>query len=101
MCASLSISGNLDLAAARHAARTHAAETSHAALRHDDGGGGLAAQLLQVLDRALDRFLRDLRKLRHRLVERLRVDLEIDRKRADRSEQLRLADVGNLPAGIG
>src|SRR5215207_4596120 len=45
-------SGHLDLAAA-----AHAAGRGHAALRDDDRGGRLAAQLLQLLHRALDRFL--------------------------------------------
>src|SRR3954468_23697566 len=40
-----------------------AADARHRARRHDDRGGRLAAQLLQLLHRALDRFLREAAEL--------------------------------------
>src|SRR5688500_2122502 len=57
-------SGHLDLAAAGHAAG------GQAALRDDDRRGGLAAQLLQLLHRALDRLLGERAELVGRLLER-------------------------------
>src|SRR5687768_3815236 len=61
-------SGNLDLAAA--------ADARHRALRHDDGGRRLAAQLLQLLHGALDRFLGEAGELLRRLFQRSGADLE-------------------------
>src|SRR6185295_10645991 len=66
-------SGHLDLAAARHPARRR-----HAALRDDDRRGRLAAQLLQLLHRALDRVLGELAELVGRLLQRAGADLEAD-----------------------
>src|SRR5688572_21015973 len=83
-------SGHLDLAAAAEAAGAHGRD---AALRHDDRGGRLAAQLLQLLHRALDRFLGERAELLRRLLERAGADLEADRQRARGRQHLRLADV--------
>src|SRR4051812_6710253 len=77
---------NLDLAAG-------AADARHRALRHDDRGGGLAAQLLQLLHGALDRFLGERAEFLRRVLERAGADLERDRQRARGREHLRLADV--------
>src|SRR5687767_10583768 len=66
-------SRHLDLAAAAQAAGGR-----HAALRDDDGRGRLAAQLLQLLHRALDRLLGELAELVGRLLERAGADLEAD-----------------------
>src|SRR4051812_42829479 len=76
---------DLDLAAAAHA--------RNRALRHDDGRGGLAPQLLQLLDRALDRLAGERAELFGRLLERAGTDLEADRQRAGGREHLRLARV--------
>src|SRR3954468_20849539 len=81
-------SGHLDLAAAAHAARGR-----QAALRNVDRRGRLATQLLQLLHRALDRFLRELAELIGRFLERPSTDLEADRQRASRCHHLRLAYV--------
>src|SRR3954465_2876905 len=79
-------SGHLDLAAAAHAAGGR-----QFALRDDDRRRRLAAQLLQLLHRALDRFLGELAKLCGRLLERASADLETDRQRARGRHHLRLA----------
>src|SRR5258705_10034098 len=63
---------HLDLAAG-------AADAGHRALRHDDRGGGLAAQLLQLLHRALDRLLGERAEFLRRLLQRAGADLERDR----------------------
>src|SRR5262245_50826601 len=70
-------SRHLDLAAAAHPACGR-----QPALRDDDLRRGLAAQLLQLLHRALDRILRQLAELVGRLLERAGADLEADRQRA-------------------
>src|SRR5437660_1023099 len=77
---------HLDLAAA-----ARAAERRQRSLRHDDLRGGLAAQVLQFLHRALDRFARELAEFVRRFLERHRRDLEADRQRTRRRQHLRLA----------
>src|SRR5205085_5253137 len=74
----------LDLAAA-------AGDRRQRALRHHDLRCGLAAQLLQLLHRALDRFLGELAELVGRFLERAGADLEADRQRARGRQHLRLA----------
>src|SRR3954467_14150800 len=81
-------SGDLDLAAA-----AGAAQRGQRTLRHHDLRGSLAAHLLQLLHRALDRFLRELAELLGGFLERARTDLEADRQRARGREHLRLARV--------
>src|SRR3954465_10146908 len=81
-------SGNLDLAAA-----AGAAQRGQRTLRHYDLRGGLAAHLLQLLHRALDRFLRELAELLRGFLERAGGNLEADRQRARGREHLRLAGV--------
>src|SRR6185436_921843 len=87
--------GHLDLAAGAHAAGGR-----QAALRDDDRRGLLAAQLLQLPHRALDRFLGELAELLRRFAERARADLEADRQRAGRRQHLRLAHVEHRARGV-
>src|SRR5690348_7885171 len=68
--------GHLDLAAP--ACASHRRQR---ALRHDDLRRGLAAQLLQLLHRALDCLFRELAELLGGLLERAGADLEADRQR--------------------
>src|SRR5687767_13293358 len=81
--------GHLYLAAPRCAASAHRRQ---AALRHHDRGSLLAAQLLQLLHRALDRGLGGGAEQRRRLFERLRLEHEVDRQRAELAHHLRFAD---------
>src|SRR4051794_22939921 len=67
-----------------------AADPGNRPLRHDDRRRRLPAQLLQLLHRALDCFLRQLAEFLRRLVQRAGADLEGDRQRAGRGEDLRL-----------
>src|SRR5882672_5305371 len=85
---SITCSRHLDLAAG-----THAADGRQAALRDDDRRGLLAAQLLQLLHRALDRFPGELAEFLRGFAERARADLEADRQRAGGRQHLRLAHV--------
>src|SRR5437899_8618807 len=80
--------GHLDLAAT-----ARAAERRQRSLRHDDLRRGLAAHLLQLLHRALDRLARELAELVGRLLERAGADLEADRQRARGRQHLGFADV--------
>ena len=87
--------GQLDLAAG-HAAARQAAEPAHAAaagLRDHEAGLLLAAQVGDLLHRAVERRLRGGAVARDRLGDRLRLDLEADRQRADLRHDLRLARV--------
>src|SRR3954468_18494481 len=79
---------HLDLAAA-----AGAAQRRQRSLRHDNLRCGLPAQVLQLLDRPLDRLARELAELLGRLLERAGADLEADRQPPRRREHLRLADV--------
>src|SRR4051812_16134013 len=79
--------GHLDLAAA-----AGPAHRGQRALRHHDLRRLLAAQLLQLPHRALDRLFRELAEFLGRLFERAGANLETDRQRAGRREHLRLAD---------
>src|SRR5258706_16167178 len=81
----------------RHLDLAAAADRGQRALRHDDLRGGLAAHLLQFLHRALDRFARELAELVGRFLERAGADLETDRQRAGRRQDLRLDDVEHRP----
>src|SRR5436190_19871704 len=92
-CASKS--GHLDLAAT-----ARAAERRQRPLRHDDLRRSLAAHLLQLLHRALDRLARQLAEFVGRFLERYRRDLEADRQRAGRREHLRLALVDHRPRAV-
>src|SRR4051812_26529957 len=95
LTSSITFSRHLDLAA-----RPHAAGRRQAALRDHDLRGRLAAQLLQLLHRALDRFLGELAELLGRLAERAGADLEADRQRAGGREDLRLAEVEHGTRGV-
>src|SRR5213075_897137 len=75
-------SGHLDLAAAP-------AQTGReTALGDDDRRRGLAAQFLQLLHGALDRFLGERAELFRRFAERAGADLEADRQRPGGRENL-------------
>src|SRR5438874_141011 len=86
---------HLDLAAAARAAKWR-----QRSLRHDDLRGGLAAQVLQLLHRALDRFARELAEFVRRFLKRHRRDLEADRQRACGRQHLRLALVDHGPRAV-
>src|SRR5689334_3504043 len=92
LASSSKLLGHLDLATAAYGRQR--------ALRHDDLRCGLAAELLQLLHRALDRFARELAELLGRFLERAGADLEADRQRARRREHLRLAHVEHRARGI-
>src|SRR5581483_3712830 len=77
---------HLDLAAA-----ARAAERRQRPLRHDDLRRRLAAQLLQLLHRALDRLARVLAEFVRGFLERHCRNLEADRQRACGRQHLRLA----------
>src|SRR6267143_2214344 len=88
---------HLDLAAA---ARAAAGERRQRSLRHDDLRRGLAAQLLQLAHRALDRLARERAEFVRRFLERHRGDVEADRQRAGGREHLRLALVNHRACAI-
>src|SRR3954463_8001435 len=78
--------GHLDLAAT-----ARAAERRQRSLWHDDLRRGLAAHLLQLLPRALDRLARELAEFVGRFLERHGRNVETDRQRAGGRQHLRLA----------
>src|SRR6185503_7205260 len=85
-----------ELDAARAPRAATAPHVGWHAVGDDDVGGLLPAQLLQLADRPLDAHLGALRELLGRVAERARVDLEGDRQRAHRGEELGLSHVENL-----
>src|SRR5581483_5838288 len=88
----------LDLAAARQAAGAEGA--AGARLRNHDRGACLAPQFLQLTHRLLDRLLGGGPEFGDRFGERLRRDLEAERKRADLGEDLRVAHVDHRSRGV-
>src|SRR3954465_3602668 len=90
LTSSITTLGHLDLAAAADAASSKGRQGP---LWHDDLRRRLTAQLLQLLNGALDRFARKLAELLGRFLQRAGRDLETDRQRAGRRHYLRLADI--------
>src|SRR5689334_1052570 len=73
------------------AATARAAHRRQRTLGHDDLRRGLAAHLLQLAHRSLDRLARELPEFFCGFLERHGRDVEADRKRAGRRQHLRLA----------